>query len=141
MSKSQQTTSRFQHWKQAFPGKVQVWHKSQKRLTRWRRTCLLSPRFPSLEMRPRFARNSWWNIERTTNQCPRILRIRCYHNSKRRVMNVSSAFLQFQRTSEYFPQYASHSGEVLGVLKQFSCGDEQRHRGCRSDRVGAQEDV
>ena len=34
-------------------------------------------------------------------------------------MNVSSSFLQFQGTSEYFPQYASQSGEVLGVLKQF----------------------
>ena len=34
-------------------------------------------------------------------------------------MNVSSSFIQFQGTSEYFPQYASQSGEVLGVLKQF----------------------
>ena len=34
-------------------------------------------------------------------------------------MNVSSSFLHFQGTSEYFPQYASQSGEVLGVLKQF----------------------
>ena len=31
---------------------------------------------------------------------------------------MSSSFLQFQGTSEYFPQYASQSGEVLGVLKQ-----------------------
>ena len=29
------------------------------------------------------------------------------------------SFLSFQGTSEYFPQYASQSGEVLGVLKQF----------------------
>ena len=47
------------------------------------------------------------------------MRIRCYHNSKRRVMNVSSSFLSFQGAREYFPQYASQSGEVLGVLKQF----------------------
>ena len=54
-----------------------------------------------------------------TNQYPRMLRIRCCYNSKRRVMKMSSSFLQFQGTSEYFPQYASQSGEVLGVLKQF----------------------
>ena len=30
-----------------------------------------------------------------------------------------ASFLSFQGTSEYFPQYASQSGEVLGVLKQF----------------------
>ena len=34
-------------------------------------------------------------------------------------MNVSSSFVQFHGTSEYFSQYASQSGEVLGVLKQF----------------------
>ena len=54
-----------------------------------------------------------------TNQYPRMLRIRCCYNSKRRVMKMSSSFLQFQGTSEYFSQYASQSGEVLGVLKQF----------------------
>ena len=32
---------------------------------------------------------------------------------------MSSSFLQFQGTSEYFSQYVSQSGEVLGVLKQF----------------------
>ena len=31
-------------------------------------------------------------------------------------MNVSSSF---QGTSEYFPYYASQSGEVLGIMKQF----------------------
>ena len=36
-----------------------------------------------------------------------------------RVMNVSSSFVQFQGTSEYFPQYVSQSGEVPNVLKQF----------------------
>ena len=30
-----------------------------------------------------------------------------------------ASFLSFQGTSEYFPQYASQSGEVLGVLKKF----------------------
>ena len=34
-------------------------------------------------------------------------------------MNVSSSFLQFHGTSEYFLQYASQNGEVLGVWKQF----------------------
>ena len=35
-----------------------------------------------------------------------------------RVMKVSSSFVQFRGTSEYVPQYASQSGEVLSVLKQ-----------------------
>ena len=34
-------------------------------------------------------------------------------------MNVSSSFLQFQGTSECFPQYVSQNGEVPNVLKQF----------------------
>ena len=40
-------------------------------------------------------------------------------NVLNRTMKLSSSFVQFQGTSEYFPQYASQSGEVLGVLKQF----------------------
>ena len=32
---------------------------------------------------------------------------------------MSSSFVQFQGTSEYFPQYVIQSGEVPNVLKQF----------------------
>ena len=39
-------------------------------------------------------------------------------NVLNRVMNVSSSFVQSRGTSEYFPQYASQSGEVLGIMKQ-----------------------
>ena len=35
-----------------------------------------------------------------------------------RAMKVSSSFVQSRGTSEYVPQYASQSREVLGVLKQ-----------------------
>ena len=33
-------------------------------------------------------------------------------------MKVSSSFVRSRGTNEYFPQYASQSGEVLDVLKQ-----------------------
>lgn len=39
-------------------------------------------------------------------------------NVLNRAMKVSSSFVQSRGTSEYVPQYASQSGEVLGVLKQ-----------------------
>ena len=32
------------------------------------------------------------------------------------LLQLKASFVQFQGTSEYFPQYASQNGEVLGVI-------------------------
>ena len=156
MSKSPQTTPRFQHWKQAFPGKC-------KGGTTHRRDWYVGEGHCSEQVRV-FRVFQCDRDLRETKQQLRILRIRCYSQFKasfssfqgtpdissgisqeknvlNRTMKLSSSFVQFQGTSEYFPQCASQSGEVLGIMKQFTCGDEQRYRGHRSDRVGAQEDV
>ena len=109
-------------------------------------------------MWPRIAaRNSWRNVERTTNQCPRILRLRCYSQFKafflsfqrtpdissgifqeknvlNRTMKLASSFVRSRGTSEYVSKYASQSGEVLDVLKQLL---EEMN----SYRIGTPEDV
>ena len=49
------------------------------------------------QMRPRFARNSWWNIEEDHKSMSSDI-----ENSM--LLQIKASFLQFQGTSEYFPQ-------------------------------------